>query len=74
MKPKVLINFTTSPEKKAGYTEACLLLGTSVSNVCRMALDNSVQLASKLKTLKTSAPPKSNLDEKPYINDEVGMP
>jgi hypothetical protein len=64
MKSATLINFQADPERKVKYTAACKELGTSVSKVCRAALDEAVRLADRMKerreaelqTQKTSAP------------------
>lgn len=56
MKSRAIINFHVNTEKKAKYKEASKEIGTSMSEICRRALDASVDLAEKLKTLKTSKP------------------
>ena len=52
MKSQVLINFRVPSEKKAQYTAASEVIGVSVSEICRKALDNAVILAETLKTQK----------------------
>ena len=50
MGAKCLINFLSTDEKRKAYVSACNSLGTSISEICRRALDNSVILAEKMKT------------------------
>ena len=52
MKSQVLINFRVPSEKKVLYTEAAEVIGVSISEICRKALDNAVILAETLKTPK----------------------
>ena len=52
MGAKCLINFLSTDEKRKSYAEACAFLGTSISEICRRALDNSVELAEKLRSEK----------------------
>jgi hypothetical protein len=52
MKPQTLINFRVSPDTKAKYQEASDVIGVSISEICRKALDNAVLLAETLKTQK----------------------
>jgi len=52
MKSQVLINFRVPSEKKVLYTEAAEVIGVSISEICRKALDNAVLLAETLKTPK----------------------
>lgn len=56
MKKRVLINFATTPEKKSKYLEASKVIGISISEICRRALDNSVILSETLKTSTPSIP------------------
>ena len=55
MGAKCLINFLSTEEKRVAYAEACAFLGTSVSEICRRALDNSVLLSEKMKAEKRAA-------------------
>ena len=57
MQNKVIINFLSTDKKKALYTAACKDLGISISQVCRLALDNTVSLSQKLKTSTTAKTP-----------------
>jgi len=54
MQAKTLINFSTTTEKKLAYAHACSILGISVSDVCRKALDNAVLLSQKFETSASS--------------------
>lgn len=53
MKSRVLINFAVTQEQKAAYIEACDVLGVSLSDICRKALDQAVIVA---ETLESSPP------------------
>jgi len=52
MKSKSLINFRVPSDTKAKYVEASEVIGISISEICRKALDNAVILAETLKTHK----------------------
>jgi len=60
MKTRALINFAVSQEKKAQYVEAVRILGVSVSEICRKALDNAIILSETVKTSKTQVPATSS--------------
>jgi hypothetical protein len=47
-----LFTIRVTPEKRAVYTVACAYLGTNVSKVCTAALENTVLLAEKVKSMK----------------------
>ena len=77
MEAKTLINFSCTVEKKSSYTAACKDLGVSVSDVCRRALDNSVALSEKLKTLLPKKKVESVADTKiqPWgVCPDCGLP
>ena len=56
------MNFAVSPEKKQAYTDAAKVIGISISDICRKALDNAIVLA---ETLKTSTPSPKPPEAKP---------
>jgi hypothetical protein len=73
MKSQVLINFRVPSEKKAQYTAASEVIGVSISEICRKALDNAVILSETLKTPKpTVLHPKPVPATSTLAKEEVG--
>ena len=66
-KSQVLINFRVPSEKKVLYTEAAEVIGVSISEICRKALDNAVILAETLKTPKPTPPPATITEKGVFI-------
>jgi hypothetical protein len=78
MNPKCLINFSVLPAKKVEYTAACASLGVSISQVCRLALDNSVLLSQKVGehagTDRTPLSPPKLILESPSVPTSLKTP
>jgi len=50
MRSHTIINFRVPLDKKQSYVDACKILGTSISEICRKALDEAVNLSSTVKS------------------------